>query len=218
MLHAPSCVELFLQCNRQFSLLVLRYGRGFLTFYYKIHSLSRYLFSAGSFLNTPVKFSLINSSFNQTVLSLSGSENLLSHIHSREKGGFQIIQKLLRTSGSQPDCSASADPRPRWKAGRGNRPLLGVAKKVFHHRASWPQSVNAELDYLPARPAFPAADTEKALFRHDSPFFSLYIDNTSTEIRLSRYCTTAICGPAYSRDSSCGSGWAAGRLASQKWR
>ena len=138
MLHAPSCVELFLQCNRQFSLLVLRYGRGFLTFYYKIHSLSRYLFSAGSFLNTPVKFSLINSSFNQTVLSLSDSENLLSHIHSREKGGFQIIQKLLRTSGSQPDCSASADPRPRWKAGRGNRPLLGVAKKVFHHRASWP--------------------------------------------------------------------------------
>ena len=121
MLHAPSCVELFLQCNRQFSLLVLRYGRGFLTFYYKIHSLSRYLFSAGSFLNTPVKFSLINSSFNQTVLSLSGSKNLLSHIHSREKGGFQIIQKLLRTSGSQPDCSASADPRPRWKAGRDNR-------------------------------------------------------------------------------------------------
>ena len=121
MLHAPSCVELFLQCNRQFSLLVLRYGRGFLTFYYKIHSLSRYLFSAGSFLNTPVKFPLINSSFNQTVLSLSGSENLLSHIHSREKGGFQIIQKLLRTSGSQPDCSASADSQPRWKPGRDNR-------------------------------------------------------------------------------------------------
>ena len=94
---------------------------GFFTFYYKIHSLSRYLFSAGSFLNTPVKFSLINSSFNQTVLSLSGSKNLLSHIHSREKGGFQIIQKLLRTSGPQPDCSASADPRPRWKAGRDNR-------------------------------------------------------------------------------------------------
>ena len=93
-----------------------------------------------------------------------------------------------------------------------------AAKKVFHHRPSWPQSVNAELDYLPARPASPAADTEKALFRHDSPFFSLYIDNTSTKIRLSRYCTTAICGPAYSRDSSCGSGWAAGRPALQKWR
>ena len=129
MLHAPSCVELFLQCNRQFSLLVLRYGRGFLTFYYKIHSPSRYLFSAGSFLNTPVKFSLINNSFNQTVLSLSGSENLLSHIHSREKGGFQIIQELLRTSGSQPDCSASADPRSRWKAGRGNRPLPGLRRR-----------------------------------------------------------------------------------------
>ena len=33
---------------------------------------------------------------------------------------FQIIQKLLRTSGSQPDCSASADPRSRWKPGRDN--------------------------------------------------------------------------------------------------
>ena len=94
MLHAPSCVELFLQCNRQFSLLVLRYGRGFLTFYYKIHSLSRYLFSAGSFLNTPVKFSLINSSFNQTVLSLPGSKNLLSHIHSRVKGVFSDYSEI----------------------------------------------------------------------------------------------------------------------------
>ena len=93
-----------------------------------------------------------------------------------------------------------------------------AAKKVFHHRASWPQSVNAELDYLPARPASPAADTEKALFRHDSPFFSLYIDNTSTKIRLSRYCTTAICCPAYSPDTSCDTESAADRPASQKWR
>ncbi len=28
---------------------------------------------------------------------------------------------MLRTSGSQPDCSASADPRSRWKPGRDNR-------------------------------------------------------------------------------------------------
>ena len=34
---------------------------------------------------------------------------------------FQIIQKLLRTSGSQPDCSTSADPQLRWNAGRDNR-------------------------------------------------------------------------------------------------
>ena len=133
------------------------------------------------------------------------------------KGGFQIIQKLLRTSGSQPDCSASADPRPRWKAGRDNRLCQSCEEGLP------PQSIVAAVCQRRTRLSACSARVsrgrhEKALFRHDSPFFSLYIDNTSTKIRLSRYCTTAICGPAYSRDSSCGSGWAAGRPALQKWR
>lgn len=98
-------------------------------------------------------------------------ENLLSHIHSREKGGFQIIQKLLRTSGSQPDCSASADPRPRWKAGRDNRLCQSCEEGLP------PQSIVAAVCQRRTRlsacsAASPAADTEKALFRHDSPFFS----------------------------------------------
>lgn len=129
--------------------------------------------------------------------------------HLLSVGPFRFLSTALWTNCTIIDLSCISAVHPLAAA---------VAKGCVLRGAGMAQPVTAELDYLPAQPASPAADAEKVLFRRDSPFFSLYIDNTSTEIRLSRYCTTAVCGPAYSRDSSCGSGWAAGRPASQKWR
>jgi hypothetical protein len=83
----------------------------------------------------------------------------------------------------------------------------GVAQRIF-----------AEKDALRARFAFSTAGANKALSRHDSPSFPLYIDNISTKSRLLRYCATAVCCPAYSPDTSCDTESAADRPASQKWR
>ena len=138
----------------------------------------------------------------QQLLPLSGGTTALSV-------AFPVLSTALQANCTIIDLSCISAVHPLAAA---------VAKGCVLLGAGVAQPVNAELDYLPARPAFPAADTEKALFRHDSPFFSLYIDNTSTEIRLSRYCTTAICGPAYSPDTFCGTESAEGRPASKKWR